>query len=206
MAYLPRLREFSGSSSSENVSHWIRHVELLGMSLGWPDEQKLAAALCSLRGSAAYRLDYKYPTINTWEHFKHALIERFAEISTDFAEQITSRRQGLEESVQSYSDAFLQIIAKANAAGTSLSESYHLKQYILGLQSHLRVKLMDREYDTLDQAMKDAFKFERNFATPEYQFARASGRQSPTTQLADYLLGRRTTPVRSSITTRPTTR
>lgn len=168
MASTPRLREFTGSANSENVSHWLRHVDLLGMTSGWSNEHKLAVAMSALRGPAAYWLDSKYGTFNQWDEFVRLMTDRFGEPPAHILQQIINRKQGTKETVHNFADAFQQLLSRAANTGNAMPDNWQKRAFILGLAPHLRVKLMDRDPQTLEQAVRDAQYFEEVYATPEY--------------------------------------
>ena len=162
------IREFSGSANSENVTHWSRHVELLAMASNWSNDHKLAIAMSALRGPAAYWLDSKYGTFNQWDEFVRLMNDRFGEPPTHILQQIVNRKQGTEETVHSFADAFQQLLSRASNTGNAMPGNWQKRTFILALTPHLRVKVMDRDPATFEQAIKDAQYFEQVYATPEY--------------------------------------
>lgn len=68
--------EFSSPSKSEQVSHWVCHVETACTAHGWNEEQKCAVA-SSLMGPAACSLDFD--TVSSWDAYVRGLEHKFGD-------------------------------------------------------------------------------------------------------------------------------
>ena len=108
-----KVKEFRGDSNSLEVTHWVRHLELLATANGWTEQVQMCNACAALTGNACYWLD----TVNLtdWQNFKTQIIARFGENPEVVAQRLYNCRQRKSEAVAQYTDRFRQLSSKLNA-------------------------------------------------------------------------------------------
>lgn len=105
---------FSGDDKI-NVTRWIDDFEEMAVLCEWSDIQKVVYARRLLRGSAKLFVNYERD-MKTWEKFRRALINEFAEIVDSHAvhQELSRRKKSPDETFQAYIYRMLEIAAQAN--------------------------------------------------------------------------------------------
>ena len=146
------MRNFTGSS--EDVHHWVRHLEMEAASAHFDDQQLLYKACSNLTGAAASWLDTI--VLSTWSDFKVSLINRFGEQPEVIVNKLYSCRQDRSEDVASFADRFQQLTAKLTLSQNSMPNCLILRLFIDGLQSDIRTQVIVKHPLTIEQAIQDA--------------------------------------------------
>ena len=85
------VRIFEDPHTSGNVSHWLRHIEMVAATNEWSETQKCAAAVACLKGTAAYWLDTF--AFTSWDEFAAGIKVRFAEDPDRLLDDIMAIKQ-----------------------------------------------------------------------------------------------------------------
>lgn len=115
------IKEFRGDKDTLDVTHWVRHIEMLGTANAWTEQQLLANACAALSGTALFWLDTC--ELNTWATFKTDIIKRFGENPEVVAHKLYNCKQKRAENIAQYTDRFRQLASKLSTLNSAIPNS-----------------------------------------------------------------------------------
>lgn len=162
---------------SFDITQWCRQIEISSECYEWDERKKIMMSLLLLRGVARKWMD-TLENNYTWESFKSRALERFGERPAQIMEKLYSRTQLPNESVGTFSDDFLNLLARASASGNPIPGPLALTSFVDGLLPHLQDSLILKNPPDLSTAITDAKYFEffsnrngRSIRKPAVRFA-----------------------------------
>lgn len=175
------IREFSSPTKSENVGHWLRHVDIVATGNRWEEAQKCAFAAAALKGPAAFWLDSV--NFTSWSEFSDGWKARFLESPDKLLKKLMSCKQGKSEGVEHFIDNYKMLLTSCAESGNALPAAMQLKFFLDGLKPELRLKIKDRRPHTLNEAISDCKYFEEEWSQEEastvVQHHRSAPEQNP---------------------------
>ena len=185
---LPPLPNFIGDrldEDGETFEEWLERLELIAATCHWDERAKLVNIATRLRGPA---LRF-YRTCSPQQRASYALLtsalkQRFTPVRIQAVQssRFHERKQGPKESVDSYAQDIRRLFNRAYSSvsasgdGDQMRQSVLAYQFVAGLRSELKAKLVGRE-GTFEQLLEVA-RFEEARFRDEVQQERATRRNS----------------------------
>ena len=141
---------------------WLSTVDRLGRVYGWSEDQKVEVAKCRLSAAAQLWESGVSNATRTWEAFRAAFIDRYAQSDEELMQQLMLCTQGRQQSVRSYADRFRNLLAQLglltgdgepDQAGANKT---YKGIFMRGLQPHIRRQVFMFEPADLEAAIKKA--------------------------------------------------
>lgn len=185
---LPPLPNFIGDrldEDGETFEEWLERLELIAATCHWDERAKLVNIATRLRGPA---LRF-YRTCSPQQRASYALLtsalkQRFTPVRIQAVQssRFHERKQGPKESVDSYAQDLRRLFNRAYSSvsasgdGDQMRQSVLAYQFVAGLRSELKAKLVGRE-GTFEQLLEVA-RFEEARFRDVVQQERATRRNS----------------------------
>ena len=164
---LPPLPNFTGNNldaDGETFEDWLERLELVAATCHWNDQTKLVNIATRLRGSAShfYRSCPPQQRAN-YSALASALKQRFTPVRLQAVQssRFHERRQEQTESVDGYAQDLRRLFCKAYSSAEygdqsdAMAQSVLAYQFVSGLRSDLKTKLVGRE-GTFEQLLAAA--------------------------------------------------
>ena len=158
------LEPFTGAAT-QDADRWITHSTNILQIQGFTDDNELRNLLSGfLDGEALNWFQDHRTKLMDWNEFRTALTQRFPSppsIKSTFEsfQQLSNRRQGLDESTIEYHAHVLKLCQSYNPAMSDKEQVDHLKK---GLRASLLEKVLDRDPSTPAEFIGMVLRIESN--------------------------------------------
>ena len=166
------IESFTGAST-QNAHRWLTHATNILRIQGFNDSHELVNLLSGFLDEEALNWfqDYR-PKFTHWNEFHAALTQRFPSPPTinntfESFQQLSNRRQGLDEPTVDYYAHVLKLCHSYNPAMSAKEQVDHLKK---GLRPSLLDKVLDRDPVTPADFIAVVLKVESNQRILQSQF------------------------------------
>ena len=166
------INPFTGVST-QDAARWLTHAANILHVQGFVDSNELPHLISGfLDGEALDWFQNHKAAIHDWHEFRTAFVQRFPSPPStrnpfEYFQQLSNRRQGLNESTVEYYTHVLKLCHHYNPHMSEVERVDHLKK---GLRPSLLEKVLDRDPTTPDEFIEVVFKAESNQRILQVQF------------------------------------
>ena len=157
------LPKFTGTKSdTHDIYQWIKQLQIAAVSSGWTHPQVITNATLSVRGPA---LDFcetlSDEVLSNWDLFQASLLERFGLQVHELLDELMMMRQGPQEDVSSFCDAFIKLTSRIEVLGEPVNDHMKRRRFIEALVRPLKAAVTLHRPMTFADAIEAAKYFER---------------------------------------------
>jgi hypothetical protein len=166
------IETFTGTST-QDAQRWITHATHILNIQGFSDPKELATLLSGfLDGEALNWFQQHKSTLSDWNMFRAAFVQRFLSPPSicnkfEYFQQLSNRRQGLEESTVDY---YTQVMSLCHNYNPSMSDNECVDHLKKSLRPSLLEKVLDRDPTTPADFIAIVVKGESNQRILQIQF------------------------------------